>query len=136
MYASLLIILPIEISIDICVLDIPLLATRQAKDRLGTLISDLVLQLLSFAAENERVNIRQRQAEGIAAAKQRGVRFGRPSVPLPENFNAAFSLWKQGSISGSDAARACGMPLSSFRYRAKKYEVVCGRNNSHYGKTE
>ena len=114
-----------EIGIDICVLDMPLLDTRQAKDLLGTLISDLVLQLLSFAAENERVNIRQRQAEGIAAAKQRGVRFGRPPAPLSENFKSAVLLWKQGAMSGSAAASSCGMPLSSFRYRAEKYEAEC-----------
>ena len=72
--------------IDIMVLDMPLLDTRRGKDLMGTFLSDIVLQVLSFVAENERINIRQRQAEGIAAAKAKGVRFGRPPKPLPGNF--------------------------------------------------
>ena len=72
---------------DIAVLDMPLLDTRRGKDLMGTFLSDIVLQVLSFVAENERDNIRQRQAEGIAAAKARGVRFGRPPLPLPDNFH-------------------------------------------------
>lgn len=75
---------------DIVVLDIPLLDTRRGKDLLGTFLSDIVLQVLSFAVENERTNIRQRQAEGIAAAKAKGIRFGRPPKPLPENFHFAY----------------------------------------------
>ena len=73
--------------VDIVVLDMPLLDTRRGKDLMGTFLSDIVLQVLSFVAENERTNIRQRQAEGIAAAKARGVRFGRPPAPLPDNFH-------------------------------------------------
>ena len=106
---------------DVVVLDMPLLDTRQAKDLLGTFISDLVLQLLSFVAENERRNIRQRQAEGIAAAKARGVRFGRPPRPLPEAFPRAYEQWTAGDITGVEAAARCGMPLSTFRYRAARY---------------
>lgn len=106
---------------DIIVLDMPLLDTRRGKDLLGTFISDIVLQILSFVAENERENIRQRQAEGIAAAKARGVRFGRPPKPLPENFYTNCKLWEEGRISGKAAAKACGMPLSTFRYRAGTY---------------
>ena len=83
---------------------------------------DIVLQVLSFVAENERVTIRQRQAEGIAAAKARGVRFGRPPMPLPENFPAQYQRWKRGEITGKAAAQACGMPLSTFFYRAAGYE--------------
>lgn len=83
---------------------------------------DIVLQVLSFVAENERTNIRQRQAEGIAAAKARGVRFGRPPAPLPENFHHLYQQWKNGKITGTDAAKLCGMPLSTFRYRAEIYE--------------
>lgn len=111
-----------EKGVDICIVDMPILDTRRGKDLLGTFISDLVLQLLSFVAENERMNIKQRQAEGIAAAKAKGVRFGRPPKPLPENFHSVYQQWKQGSITGTAAAKECGMPLSTFRYRAKIYE--------------
>ena len=108
--------------IDIVVLDMPLLDTRRGKDLMGTFLSDIVLQVLSFVAENERTNIRQRQAEGIAAAKARGVRFGRPPAPLPENFHHLYQQWKNGKITGTAAAKLCGMPLSTFRYRAEIYE--------------
>lgn len=112
-----------EKGVDIVVLDMPLLDTRRGKDLIGTFLSDIVLQVLSFVAENERVTIRQRQAEGIAAAKARGVRFGRPPMPLPENFPAQYQRWKRGEITGKAAAQACGMPLSTFFYRAAGYEV-------------
>ncbi|EOS66448.1 hypothetical protein C816_01496 [Oscillibacter sp. 1-3] len=115
-------ILTKEKKIDIVVLDMPLLDTRRGKDLMGTFLSDIVLQVLSFVAENERTNIRQRQAEGIAAAKARGVRFGRPPRPLPENYHSAYQRWKAGAITGTAAARECGMPLSTFRYRAEIYE--------------
>lgn len=108
--------------IDIVVLDMPLLDTRRGKDLMGTFLSDIVLQVLSFVAENERVNIRQRQAEGIAAAKARGVRFGRPPAPLPENFHGVYQRWRAGKITGAAAAKECGMPISTFRYRASVYE--------------
>lgn len=108
--------------VDICVLDMPLLDTRRGKDLVGTFLSDIVLQVLSFVAENERTTIRQRQAEGIAAAKARGVRFGRPPKPLPESFHSAYQRWKAGTITGTAAAQECGMPLATFRYRAKAYE--------------
>lgn len=111
-----------EKGVDIVVLDMPLLDTRRGKDLMGTFLSDIVLQVLSFVAENERVNIRQRQAEGIAAAKAKGVRFGRIPKPLPENFHAAYQRWKHGEITGTAAAKECGMPLSTFRYRAEIYE--------------
>lgn len=107
--------------VDIVVLDMPLLDTRRGKDLMGTFLSDIVLQVLSFVAENERANIRQRQAEGIAAAKAKGVRFGRPPRPLPSNFIPVCRQWQAGEISGTDAARNCGMALSTFRYHAKKY---------------
>ena len=115
-------ILTKEKQIDIVVLDMPLLDTRRGKDLMGTFLSDIVLQVLSFVAENERTNIRQRQAEGIAAAKARGVRFGRPPKPLPENYHSAYQRWKAGAITGTAAAKECGMPLSTFRYRAEIYE--------------
>ena len=111
-----------EKGIDIVVLDMPLLDTRRGKDLMGTFLSDIVLQVLSFVAENERVNIRQRQAEGIAAAKARGVRFGRPPRPLPANFHSAYQRWKAKKITGTAAAKECGMPLATFRYRAAIYE--------------
>ena len=114
-------ILTKEKGIDIVVLDMPLLDTRRGKDLMGTFLSDIVLQVLSFVAENERNNIRQRQAEGIAAAKARGVKFGRPPGPLPENFHSVYRRWKDGKITGTAAAKACGMPLSTFRYRAERY---------------
>ena len=111
-----------EKGIDIVVLDMPLLDTRRGKDLMGTFLSDIVLQVLSFVAENERNNIRQRQAEGIAAAKAKGIRFGRPPQPLPESFHSSYQRWKQGEITGTAAAMECGMPLSTFRYRAELYE--------------
>ena len=115
-------ILTKEKGIDIVVLDMPLLDTRRGKDLVGTFLSDIVLQVLSFVAENERSNIKQRQAEGIAAAKLRGVRFGRPPKPLPDNFQNVYHQWRQGEITGLAAAAECGMPLSTFRYRAKLYD--------------
>lgn len=115
-------ILTKEKAVDIVVLDMPLLDTRRGKDLMGTFLSDIVLQVLSFVAENERVNIRQRQAEGIAAAKARGVRFGRLPKPLPPNFHAVYQRWKHGEITGTAAAKECEMPLSTFRYRAKIYQ--------------
>ena len=108
--------------VDIVVLDMPLLDTRRGKDLVGTFLADIVLQVLSFVAENERTNIRQRQAEGIAAAKARGVRFGRPPKPLPEGFHCAYQRWKSGKCTCTAAAKECGMPLATFRYRAEIYE--------------
>ena len=108
--------------VDIVVLDMPLLDTRRGKDLMGTFLSDIVLQVLSFVAENERTNIRQRQAEGIAAAKARGVEFGRPPKPLPVNFQEVYQRWKSGEITGTATAKLCGMPLATFRYRAEFYK--------------
>ena len=110
--------------IDICVVDMPLLDTRQCKDLMGTFIADLVLQILSFVAENERANIRQRQAEGIAAAKARGVKFGRPPVALPENFYAMHQAWRGGKLPLREAAHKCGMPVSTFYAKARRFENV------------
>lgn len=111
-----------EKKIDIVVLDMPLLDTRRGKDLMGTFLSDIVLQVLSFVAENERSAIHIRQAEGIAAAKEKGVRFGRPPKPLPENFYTVYQHWKNGMITGRAAAKACNMPMSSFRYKTEIYE--------------
>ena len=115
-------ILTKEKRVDIVVLDMPLLDTRRGKDLVGTFLSDIVLQVLSFVAENEHTNIRQRQAEGIAAAKAKGIRFGRPPKPLPKNFHENYQRWRNGEITGTAAALACGMPLSTFRDRATVYE--------------
>lgn len=115
-------ILTKEKGVDIVVMDMPLLDTRRGKDLMGTFLSDIVLQVLSFVAESERSNIRQRQAEGIAAAKIRGVRFGRPPRRLPDNFSDAYRRWKNKEITCVTAAKECGMPLSTFRYRAGIYE--------------
>jgi DNA invertase Pin-like site-specific DNA recombinase len=108
--------------VDLYVMDMPILDTRREKSLLGTFISDIVLALLSYVAENERTNIRQRQAEGIAAAKARGVHFGRRPNPLPQNFYDVYQQWKNKKISVSEASKRCGMPQSTFFDRAKKFE--------------
>jgi len=111
-----------EKGVDIVVLDMPLLDTRRGKDLMGTFLSDIVLQVLSFVAENERDNIRQRQAEGIAAAKARGVRFGRPPLPLPDNFHALHRAWRAGRLSLTQAAAACSLAPSTFYGKARQIE--------------
>ena len=111
-----------EIGIDICVIDMPLLDTRQGKDLMGTFIADLVLQILSFVAQSERDNIKKRQAEGIAAAKAKGVRFGRPSCPLPQNFNQIHRDWRNKKMTLQQAAEACEMPVGTFYAKARKIE--------------
>ena len=108
--------------VDLYVMDMPILDTRREKNLLGTFISDLVLALLSYVAENERANIRQRQAEGIAAAKARGVHFGRRPNPLPENFYDVYQQWKMKKMTVSQAAKQCGMPQTTFFERARTYE--------------
>ena len=111
-----------EKGVDIVVLDMPLLDTRRGKDLMGTFLSDIVLQVLSFVAENERETIHQRQAEGIAAAKARGVRFGRPPRPLPENFPSVHRAWREGALTLRQAAEACGLPPGTFYTRAVQLE--------------
>ena len=113
-----------EKGVDIVVLDMPLLDTRRGKDLLGTFLADIVLQVLSFVAENERTNIRQRQAEGIAAAKARGVRFGRPPFPVPENFDDVCRSWLDKKLTLHEAAEACGMPVGTFYQKARRSEEV------------
>ena len=98
----------------IVVLDMPLLDTRQGRDLTGTLIADIVLQLLSYVAQTEREFIRQRQAEGIAAAKARGVHIGRKPLPIPEDFEFVFAEWKKGAISGRAAAQMLGVSPGTF----------------------
>ena len=112
-----------EKNADIVVLDMPLLDTREDKGLTGRLIADIVLQLLSYVAQSERENIKKRQAEGIAAAKARGVHFGRRENPLPEEFAAVAVRARQGELSQSAAARELGMALSSFRDGCKRVGV-------------
>lgn len=113
-----------EKGIDIVVLDMPLLDTRRGKDLMGTFLSDIVLQVLSFVAENERTNIRRRQAEGIAAAKAKGVKFGRPPLPLPDNFYEIQKEWRAKKITLKQAADACNMPVGTFYGKVRKFENV------------
>ncbi len=108
----------------IVVLDIPLLDTRQGRDLTGTLIADIVLQLLSYVAQTERENIRQRQAEGIAAAKARGGRFGPRPRTLPDNFEGLRRAWRSGELSMREAAEACGMPATTFHDAVVRAEVA------------
>ena len=117
-------ILTKEKGVDIMVLDMPLLDTRRGKDLMGTFLSDIVLQVLSFVAENERTNIKQRQAEGIAAAKAQGIKFGRPPLPLPDNFYAVHKAWRSKKITLKQAAEACNMPVGTFYGKARKFENV------------
>ena len=109
-----------EKGVDIMVLDMPLLDTRRGKDLMGTFLSDIVLQVLSFVAENERESIRQRQAEGIAAARERGVRFGRPSVELPDSFPAIVAQWKSGRLTFQEALERSGLSQATFYRRLKE----------------
>ena len=117
-------ILTKEKGVDIVVLDMPLLDTRRGKDLMGTFLSDIVLQVLSFVAENERTNIKQRQAEGIAAAKAQGIKFGRPPFPLPDNFYEVHKAWRSKKITLKQAAEACNMPVGTFYGKARRFENV------------
>ena len=112
-----------DIGMDICVFDMPLLDTRNGKDLMGTFITDLVLQILSFVAQNERENIRKRQAEGIAAAKLRGVRFGRPKIKLPENYEEIVSEWEMKRITINEAISLCGMSRATFYRKIREYRL-------------
>ena len=122
-----------EIGIDICVLDMPLLDTRNGKDLMGTFIADLVLQILSFVAENERENIRKRQEQGIEAAKARGVRFGRPEVELPEDFGQIVRNWKRGRCSLEEVLGECGISRATFYRKLRLYnemrEEICATSH-------
>lgn len=117
-------ILTKEIGIDICVIDMQLLDTRTGKDLMGTFIADLVLQILSFVAESERANIKVRQEQGIAAAKARGVRFGRPEADIPDNFTKVVRSWERKEISFKEALRRCQMSRSTFYRRLREYRGI------------
>lgn len=110
-------ILTKEIGVDICVIDMPLLDTRNGKDLMGTFIADLVLQILSFVAQSERENIKKRQAQGIAAAKSNGVKFGRPEKELPKDFKEVVRQWENKTITTDTALKICGFGKSTFYRR-------------------
>lgn len=113
-----------EIGIDICVIDMPLLDTRQGEDLMGTFIADLVLQILSFVAQNERENIRKRQAEEISAAKMKGVKFGRPEISVPDNFGKIVKAWDIKQISVAEALMQCDMSESTFYRKVREYRLT------------
>ena len=113
-----------EMEVDVVVIDMPLLDTRVYKDLMGTFIADLVLQVLSFVAENERVNIRKRQEEGIKAAKLKGVMFGRPMIKVPDNFGSLVKQWERGHIRAKDVAKECDMSIATFYRRLREYRLT------------
>ena len=115
-----------EIGVDICVIDMPLLDTRNGKDLMGTFIADLVLQILSFVAQNERENIRKRQAEGIAAAKARGVHMGRPVKEAPSDFDRIVKAWEKKEITMAEAIQMTGMSETTFYRRRREMQLIHG----------
>jgi DNA invertase Pin-like site-specific DNA recombinase len=117
-------ILTKEIGADICVIDMPLLNTRNGKDLMGTFIADLVLQILSFVAESERTNIRERQQQGIAAAKTKGKKFGRPEIAVPEDFPEIVDDWKQKKQTLDVTLQKCNMSRSTFYRKMRKYGIL------------
>ena len=116
-------ILTKEIGVDVSVIDMPVLDTRRDKDLMGTFIADLVLQILSFVSESERENIKKRQEQGIAAAKARGVRFGRPEKPVPDDFGTIIKSWEKGKISFDDAVAKCGFSSATFYRKLREYRI-------------
>lgn len=117
-------ILTKEIGIDICVLDMALLDTRNGKDLMGTFIADLVLQILSFVAQSERENVKKRQAEGIAAAKAKGVKFGRPEKEVPENFKEIVRQWEQKRLPFTEVLKQCNMSEATFYRKLREYRML------------
>ena len=117
-------ILTKERGVDISVIDMPLLDTRLNKDLMGTFIADLVLQILSFVAHSERDAIRKRQAEGIAAARARGVRFGRPIKKPPENFDSLVKQWERGKLKFTEVLEQSGLKEATFYNRLREYRIT------------
>jgi len=117
-----------EKGVDIVVIDLPLLDTRRDKDLIGTLISDIILSLLSFFAQSERETIHQRQAEGIAVAKAKGVKFGRPIKPTPNNFETLITQWDSNQLSRDDILKRCNMSESTFYRRRTQHRINQGEN--------
>ena len=119
-----------EIGIDICVLDMPVLDTRNGKDLMGTFIADLVLQILSFVAQSERENIRKRQAEGIAVAKAKGVKFGRPEKSVPDDFGKVIKAWEQKKLTLAEVLKQCNMSEATFYRRLREHRLLLnGKRN-------
>jgi DNA invertase Pin-like site-specific DNA recombinase len=112
-----------ERGVDIAVIDMPLLDTRNGKDLVGTFLADIVLQILSFVAQNERENIRQRQIEGIAAAKARGVNFGRPIKKPPENFHQLIRAWERGKLTVEEILERTGLKEATFYRRVRELRL-------------
>lgn len=117
-------ILTKDIGIDICVIDMPLLDTRNGKDLMGTFIADLVLQILSFVAQNERENIKKRQAQGISAAKAKGVKFGRPESPVPDEFDKLISQWEKKEITIAELLKVCNMSEATFYRKLREHRIL------------
>jgi len=117
-------ILTKEKGIDIVVLDMELLDTRREKNLLGTFIADLVLQVLSFVAQSERENIKQRQREGIAAAHKKGVKFGRPVLETPDNFAELIKKWELGELTTNELLKRCKMGRSTFYTRLREHKIL------------
>ncbi len=117
-------ILTKDIGIDICVIDMPLLDTRNGKDLMGTFIADLVLQILSFVAQNERENIKKRQAQGISAAKAKGVKFGRPESPVPDEFDKLINQWEKKEITIAELLPICNMSEATFYRKLREYRII------------
>ena len=113
-----------DIGIDICVIDMPLLDTRNGKDLMGTFIADLVLQILSFVAQNERENIKKRQAQGISAAKAKGVKFGRPESPVPEEFDKLIKQWEKKEITIAELLSVCNMSEATFYRKLREHRIL------------
>ena len=114
-------ILTKEYGVDISIIDMPILDTRNGKDLMGTFLADIVLQILSFVAQNERETIRKRQAEGIAAAKERGVRFGRPQKKTPENFDDVIKGWENEEITLEEVLVLTGFKRATFYNRLREF---------------
>lgn len=117
-------ILTKERGADIAVIDMPLLDTRRGRDLMGTFLADVVLQLLAFVAQNERENIRKRQAEGIAAAKARGVRFGRPIKRPPANFSKIIRQWEDGKLTLAEVLERTNLKEATFYNRLREYRAA------------
>ncbi len=120
-------ILTKDIGVDICVIDMPLLDTRNGKDLMGTFIADLVLQILSFVAQNERENIKKRQAQGIAAAKAKGIKFGRPESPVPDEFGKLIKQWEKKQLSISELLEICNMSEATFYRKLREHRILNNR---------
>ena len=110
--------------VDISVIDMPILDTRNGKDLMGTFLADIVLQVLSFVAQNERENIRKRQAQGIAAAKAKGIKFGRPFLSVPDEFPSLVRDWRLGKLRAEEVAKKCNMSIATFYRRLREYDCA------------